>query len=366
MDLFQQKNFATSAEVFRECLSKLPQDKPCLVLENRALHFLACTYLPADWGNGLTYHTEFMTQSTQPSTHNSPSNSSGFHAMGGSPNLVLMRLVFSAIFHMQKKSEEGGESEGEEKDEETENGNTMLQVPSYTRATLPISSSKSVSEATKAEAKEEKNEKVPMSENKERDLITLVLSGFENHNRVSYLTKAYQRFVPNDFFSYLGKESVQHVDIGDSMMTNITTMFIEIHGYQPKSRLISDKTLNTLQGLKRYSDPPSANSSLHPSPTPLQPSPSGRRLGRMASKNTADLRADLFSFQFLNTISQKLLPIIRQCDGYVDKFFGNAILALFPSLDAATSAGLQIMAAVKSFEVSEEHGDSVPPYAQIG
>lgn len=352
--------------MFRGCLTTHPQDKPSLVLENRAQHFLACTYLPADWGNGLTYHTEFMTQSTIPTLQNSPSSHSpGFHSMGGggNPNLMLMRLVFSAIFHMQKKVTEA-------EDEEEEQNETLLEVPSNGRVSLPpISSSKSVSSKVGTKESPEKgnvkDEKKPLTEEKERDLITLVLSGFENHNRVSYLTKAYQRFVPNDFLSYLGKDSVQHVDIGDSMMTTITTMFIEIHGFQPKSRLISDKTLNQLQGLKRFGDTPNSTH-LQPSNSPLQPSPSGRRLGRMASQNTATMRADLFSFQFLNTISQKLLPIIRQCDGYVDKFFGNAILALFPSLDAATSAGLQIMTAVKSFEMTEEHEDSIPPYAQIG
>eukprot|EP00026_Physarum_polycephalum_P001310 Phypoly_transcript_01311.p1 GENE.Phypoly_transcript_01311~~Phypoly_transcript_01311.p1 ORF type:complete len:1119 (+),score=253.28 Phypoly_transcript_01311:35-3391(+) len=426
VNLFQQKDFAAAVEIFRECIEKNPNDKPSLVLADRAQHFLACTYLPADCGNALTYHTEFMTQSTTSGVlANQPA--SGFPSMGGggaNSNLGLMRLVFSAIFHMQKKlsendeqaEEEGEEGGGEGRQGEGEKtkenpGETTLEVPNG-RVTLPpispTKSAKNVSNGTLPKTESASAQKPPASPasgqpsdaGKERELITLVLSGFENHNRVSYLTKAYQRFVPNDFLSYLGKDNVQHVDIGDSMMTNITTMFIEIHGFQPKTRIISEKTFNQLQNMKRFSDPsPSSSSSsssaapqlptpkpalsssrnqtLQPAPSSqnLQPTPSSqtlssassnRRLGRMASRNTVNLRADYFSFQFLNTISQKLLPIIRQCDGYVDKFFGNAILALFPNLDAATSAGLQVMAAVKSFESSDESEDNHAPYAQIG
>jgi len=86
----------------------------------------------------------------------------------------------------------------------------------------------------------------------------------------------------------------------------------------------------------------------------------------MLSRNMVSLRADLFSFQFFNTINHQLLPIIRQCDGYVDKFFGNAILALFPNLDAATRAGLQILHAVKDFQSAADEKQRTPAYARIG
>jgi hypothetical protein len=328
--------------------------------------------------------------------------------MGGNPNFGLMRLVFSAIFHMQKKlseheehGEEGPEGEGEEGEKESQQepaGETTLEVPNGRVTLPPITPAKSFTQAngvlkdsthaqkppTSPASPLPDTGKAPPDTGKERELITLVLSGFENHNRVSYLTKAYQRFVPNDFLSYLGKEKVEHVDIGDSMMTNITTMFIEIHGFQPKTKIVSEKTLNQLQSMKRFTDPPpspapsspslkpslasSRNQSLQPSPSSntLSATASNRKLGRVASRNTVSMRADLFSFQFLNTISQKLLPIIRQCDGYVDKFFGNAILALFPNLDSATSAGLQIMAAVKAFDNPDDSEDHHAPYAQIG
>ena len=388
VNLFQQKDFAAAAAIFRECIEKHPNDKPSLVLENRAQHFLACTYLPADWGNALTYHTEFMTQSTPAGVH---ANQGGFPSMGGNSNLGLMRLVFSAIFHMQKKLSDHDEheletQEGVDGGHQQSPGEASLEVPNTRMTTLPpIASTNGSPKMEPTHAKPPANTIAPLPDTgKEKELITLVLSGFENHNRVSYLTKAYQRFVPNDFLSYLGKDNVQHVDIGDSMMTHITTMFIEIHGFQPKSKIISERTLSKLQAMKRFSDPSplppsttsplpstsSRNQSLQPilsthtlTSTPSFPNP---KLGRMASRNTVNMRADLFSFQFLNTISQKLLPIIRQCDGYVDKFFGNAILALFPSLDAATSAGLQIMAAVKLFDVPDDGEDHHAPYARIG
>jgi hypothetical protein len=96
-----------------------------------------------------------MTQSTASGVlANQPA--SGFPSMGGgggggNSNLGLMRLVFSAIFHMQKKlsendehGEEGGEGEEEEKGGEGREGErgkegpgeTTLEVPTG-RVTLP-------------------------------------------------------------------------------------------------------------------------------------------------------------------------------------------------------------------------------------
>lgn len=296
--------------------------------------------------------------------------------MTGATNLGLMRLVFSAIFHMQSASRkaamniEGGEAEEDEHDESGEEGGELA-VSKSRKALPPISAeggspllhstslrkSASVRRSSLPPLDRVDTDPEKKDKDKEKDLITLVLNGFENHNRVSYLTKAYQRFVPHDFLNYLGKENIEQVDIGDSMMTTITTMFIEIQGFHPLKKSVSERTISKLQSIKRYES--------GERPPPFLPNTSSRKLTHVLSKNTANMRADLFSFQFFNTINQKLLPIIRQCDGYVDKFFGNAILALFPNLDSATRAGLQILSAVKDFQ-NDEKEERSPAYAHLG
>ncbi len=359
-------------------------------------------------------------------------------------NFGLMRLVFSAIFHMHPNHKNGIPSSPphiEDPDSDDEGGEIQLKVanPSSPPSSPPLrpalteqfpSSSSYTSEFSRRKLMSSLPTSSLPTSPKQKDLITLVLSGFENHNRVSYLTKAYQRFVPNDFLSYLGKDTVEHVDIGDSMMTHIATVFIEIHGYRPRKKTVSSRTMYKLQHLKRQDGtqqfPPApsqptqsqqvpplqpaqstqSTGSLKPTqahvppqillpesllqsnipvpppqpttPTFLQPAPSQSSanlqpsssfgLPNVASRSMFALKADLISFQFLNAISQKLLPIIRQHDGYVDKFFGNAILALFPSLEAATRASLDVVTAMKEFENenTDENGEKQPVYARIG
>ena len=205
-----------------------------------------------------------MTRSSGANNVGSPSERGFSSPMAGATNLGLMRLVFSAIFHMQGTKRGtlpallgngmGGAAMGDDSEDDYEEEDEELEVEegeeNNKRITLPPIGPA----AAAAEAHANKKASLPAPEGtkekekgKEKDLITLVLNGFENHNRVSYLTKAYQRFVPNDFLSYLGKEKIEAVDIGDSMMTNITTMFIEIQGFQPVSKVVSDRTLNKLQ-----------------------------------------------------------------------------------------------------------------------
>lgn len=65
-------------------------------------------------------------------------------------------------------------------------------------------------------------------EKNKQELISWVLTGFENHHQLSIVDKSYQRFVPNDFISKLGNnKNILNVDITDMhMMVNSNFSFL--------------------------------------------------------------------------------------------------------------------------------------------
>ena len=48
-------------------------------------------------------------------------------------------------------------------------------------------------------------------------------------------------------------------------------------------------------------------------------------------------------FEFLNTLMQTVAPVIRNHNGFIDKYIGDAIMALFPGVpDDAIDASLEM------------------------
>jgi hypothetical protein len=92
------------------------------------------------------------------------------------------------------------------------------------------------------------------------------------------LNQAYSRFVPNEFLHLLDKESVVDIQLGDQVKYNMTVLFSDIRDFTS----ISEK--------------------LSPSET----------------------------FEFLNSYLEKVGPIVRSNNGYIDKYIGDSIMALFP------------------------------------
>jgi len=92
------------------------------------------------------------------------------------------------------------------------------------------------------------------------------------------LTESYSRFVPREFLSHLGRDSVVGVELGDSVEIDMAVLFADIRGFTTLSEGMS----------------------------PQQ------------------------SFTFLNEFLGRMGPAIRLHGGFVDKYIGDAIMALFP------------------------------------
>lgn len=92
------------------------------------------------------------------------------------------------------------------------------------------------------------------------------------------LVNSYSRFVPHEFLSILDKEDITKVNLGDQIQKEMTILFSDIRGF----------------------------TSISENMTPQE------------------------NFNFLNSFLSKMEPIILKNNGFIDKYIGDAIMALFP------------------------------------
>ncbi len=101
----------------------------------------------------------------------------------------------------------------------------------------------------------------------------------EEKNSLLYmLTTAYQRFVPRQFLNLINKKNITDVKIGDHIERDMTILFSDIRNFTTFSEKL----------------------------TPQE------------------------NFKFLNSYLNQMTPIIHESGGFVDKYIGDAIMALFP------------------------------------
>ena len=114
---------------------------------------------------------------------------------------------------------------------------------------------------------------------------------FEEKDRTE---KFYYKFVPEQFRILLGKDEFTDLQLGDSDSRELTVLFLDIRGFS----LISEK---------------------------------------MTTKE---------NFEFVNIIYGVAGPIIRSNNGFIDKYIGDAIMALFDNADDALRSGIDIYKAI--------------------
>lgn len=85
------------------------------------------------------------------------------------------------------------------------------------------------------------------------------------------------RFVPKQFIRILGKEDVSFLNLGDSKQINMTVLFSDIRGFTTLSETLSAED----------------------------------------------------TFRFVNSYLKRMGPVIQKHQGFIDKFIGDAIMALF-------------------------------------
>jgi PAS domain S-box-containing protein len=89
---------------------------------------------------------------------------------------------------------------------------------------------------------------------------------------------AFRRFVPHEFLRFLGKESIVDVGLGDQVQREMTMLCSDLRSFTSLSEKMSPQD----------------------------------------------------NFNFLNAYLRRVSPIIRQYHGFIDKYIGDAVMALFP------------------------------------
>lgn len=99
--------------------------------------------------------------------------------------------------------------------------------------------------------------------------------------------KFYYKFVPEKFKELLHKDSFTDLQLGDAESADLTVLFCDIRSFSLNSEMMTAKE----------------------------------------------------NFEFVNVIYGKAGPIIRRHGGFVDKYIGDAVMALFENADDAVAAG---------------------------
>ncbi|PKP45560.1 MAG: hypothetical protein CVT94_17660 [Bacteroidetes bacterium HGW-Bacteroidetes-11] len=118
--------------------------------------------------------------------------------------------------------------------------------------------------------------------------------------RISQMNEAYSRFVPNQFLEFLGKENFVDIQLGDQVQKEMSVLFSDIRGFTELSEDMTPKE----------------------------------------------------TFDFINHYLGYMEPVIRENNGFIDKFIGDSIMALFyVNVDDAINAAIQMRSTLEKFNL---------------
>lgn len=129
------------------------------------------------------------------------------------------------------------------------------------------------------------------------------------------LTDAYGRFVPHEFLYFLGYESIVEVKLGEAVQMEMSILFSDIRDFTT----LSEKM------------------------TPEE------------------------NFKFINSYLSSMEPAIAENNGFIDKYIGDAIMALFSgSADDAVKAGIAMLNQLTEYNQGREKAGYLPIHIGIG
>ncbi len=128
------------------------------------------------------------------------------------------------------------------------------------------------------------------------------------------LNQAFTRFVPHAFIQYLNKKQVTDLKLGDNVEANMTVLFSDLRAFTQLSETM----------------------------TPEE------------------------NFQFINAYLKRMGPIIRKHGGFIDKYIGDAIMALFENPDQALQAAIAMQAEIRQYNAERSQVGDTPIQVGIG
>jgi len=132
---------------------------------------------------------------------------------------------------------------------------------------------------------------------------------------ITTLNAAYERFVPDQFLSFLEKDSIVDVELGDRVEREMTVLFSDIRDFTTISEQM----------------------------TPAE------------------------NFAFINEYLGYMEPQIQKYGGFIDKYIGDAIMALFPgSADDAVQGAIAMLEQLKTYNLYRQEKNLIPLRIGIG
>ena len=127
------------------------------------------------------------------------------------------------------------------------------------------------------------------------------------------LNQAYQRFVPHQFLQFLNKKSIIDVQLGDHVQQEMSVLFSDIRDFTQLSEQMTPED----------------------------------------------------NFKFINAYLSRMEPAITENNGFIDKYIGDEIMALFSGgADDAVRAGITMLQCLT--EYNQHRANSGYPPIQIG
>jgi len=134
-------------------------------------------------------------------------------------------------------------------------------------------------------------------------------------DRLTTTTKAYSRFVPRQFLNLLGIEDIRKVELGQQVERKMTILFADIRDFTSLSETMSPQE----------------------------------------------------NFNFLNSYLIQMEPVITAHGGFIDKYIGDAIMALFPdSPDQALYCSLAMLQRLEEYNDGRQRAGYRPIRIGIG
>lgn len=137
-------------------------------------------------------------------------------------------------------------------------------------------------------------------------LFAEAFASAERHSEaVQLLNSSLERFIPREVLGFLNKKTITEIDLGDFAEMKMSVFFLDIRNFTALSETMS----------------------------PQQ------------------------NFRFINSFLNRFGPIIRDHGGFVDKYMGDGIMALFPGTpDDAVRAALEMREALKDYNLGRVRG----------
>ena len=136
----------------------------------------------------------------------------------------------------------------------------------------------------------------------------------ESVTRLELHNRAFARFVPRDFLEQLGRDAVVNVQLGDHVEQQMVVLFSDIHSFASISEQL----------------------------TPQE------------------------NFDFINGYFSRVGPVVREYGGFIDKFVGDAVMALFASPEGALDAAIALQQEVRRFNEARARHFQQPIAIGIG